>query len=215
MWLMVFIVSHISGCWNSFIWCKASFLNGSNIYFTAELYFQLYMYIYCRSPDPQWENSFVFFVPVTRLGVHLWRQSWLTATCAAYATCTNRLVPNWKFLFWNSIAVIRGSLQAAWSDPKSCWTAGISHVNLDLPIWPSLGDIHCSAKDEPISHKELYLSQILQSLKYRHLFKWTANSLQQKMKTCLSDMQLSLLKNVCLNVAAHMPNHCCGISGCY
>lgn len=65
------------------------------------------------------------------------------------------------------------------------------------PHWVIL--LHCSAKDEPISHKELYLentSQFLHSLKDRLLFKWTANFLQQQMRTFLSDVQLSLLKTV-------------------
>lgn len=70
----------------------------------------------------------------------------VTATCAAYAACTNTLVPNRKFLRWNSIAVIQGSLQTAWSDLKSFWAAEISHVNFDLPIWPSLDDFPCTVK---------------------------------------------------------------------
>lgn len=43
----------------------------------------------------------------------------MTATCAAYAACANRPMPNRKFLLWNSMTLIQGSLQTAWSDPKS------------------------------------------------------------------------------------------------
>lgn len=75
-------------------------------------------------------------------------------TCLFFSACYTSgcsfmkasLVPNRKFLRWNSIAVIQGSLQTAWSDLKSFWAAEISHVNFDLPIWPSLDDFPCTVK---------------------------------------------------------------------
>lgn len=148
-------VSHTYQAAGTVIQWKASFLYGLNI---------LYCRILCPSAHVVKEKAKIYSKKIPLRMLNSWVFSFceggpgcVTATCSAYAACTNRPMPNRKFLVWNSIAVIQGSLQTAWSDPKSRWAQGISHVNLDLPIWPSLGDIHCSVKDEPISHKDLFL----------------------------------------------------------
>lgn len=101
---------------------------------------------YCRGKRRKVHLSFFFSLLHFWLFIYEGQPGCVTATCAAYAACTNTLVPNRKFLRWNSIAVIQGSLQTAWSDLKSFWAAEILHVNFDLPIWPSLDDFPCTVK---------------------------------------------------------------------
>lgn len=57
-------------------------------------------------------------------------------TCLAYAACTNTRVPSWKILLWNSIAVLQGSPQTAWSDSQSCWAVWFHMWTLICPFGP-------------------------------------------------------------------------------
>lgn len=131
---------------------KARFLCGHK--------YLLHTHMYCKSKisratvssRKRKKKCFVLSVPVSPLSV----QSW-PCDSDMWSICSNRPVPNRKFFLWNSTAVVQGSLQRARADPKSHWAAEPSHVSLDLSIWPALGNVHCGVKDEPISHKELYL----------------------------------------------------------
>lgn len=86
---------------------------------------QNYMFNFtCTYPvkaNVQIHSKKILFCSLLNFWVFIWEGSpgCMTTTCAAYAACTNRPMPNRKFLLWNSIAVIRGSLQTAWSDLNS------------------------------------------------------------------------------------------------
>lgn len=115
--LTVVSVSYISG---TVIQCKASFLYGLNWFF-----FLLHSYISnftCHKKG--WKAQIAGKrIPLCLLNSRVFicegSPGSMTATCAAYAACANRPMPNRKFLLWNSMTLIQGSLQTAWSDPKS------------------------------------------------------------------------------------------------
>lgn len=82
---------------------------------TASLYVQNHMHTRCKSKKPRSQKYFLKKMSLSSLCLfHFWvficegSAGCMTATCAAYAACENRPVPNRKFLLWNSIAVIRG-----------------------------------------------------------------------------------------------------------
>jgi len=147
------------------------------------------------------EQSTIFFkrFPLSSLGLlHLWvficegNPGWVTATCAAYAACTNRPVPNRKFFLWCSFCC-----GPAWSYPQSRWAAEISDVSFDLPIWLLLDDIHCSVKRwENLTQRALFSESHLSFC--NHLDTGIcSNKIQFSsawQKKCFRDLQLSFLK---------------------
>lgn len=154
-WLTVFSVAHIPCCWNSYVMQSKPSL-----------------WINCRTIRPT-SHSIQAKIQSHSKKIPLYPFFILNAVPAVWRHVQHMLhAQTYRFSIWNSIAVIRGSLWVViW--PKE--PLGISHVNLDL-----LGDIHCSVKDEPISHTISVPT------------KRSSCSLQQQMGTFLSDVQLSL-----------------------